>query len=223
MNIKYVNQDSKQDIAYKFINEKIVSGEYPPGMVLVERQLAEELEMSRTPVRAALQRLASEDELVETVPHLGVAVKALTAVDAEEIYELRAVIELAALRSFIAHHDERDKERLCAYVSKMEQAISDGDLATVYSLDAQFHQFFLDYCDNGRLDKIFRILIPTSRRLRSILFAMQQDSVFMEDTVQWHREYIDLILRKDTLGAQAHLERHYAAIVQELKKYLPQG
>ena len=131
MNIKYVNQDSKQDIAYKYINEKIVSGEYPPGMVLVERQLAEELEMSRTPVRAALQRLASEDELVETVPHLGVAVKALTVVDAEEIYELRAVIELAAVRFFIARYDERDMERLRAYVGDMENAVSDGDLDTV--------------------------------------------------------------------------------------------
>ena len=223
MNIKYVDQDSKQDIAYKFINEKIESGEYPPGMVLVERQLAEELEMSRTPVRAALQRLASEDELVEAVPHLGVAVKALTAVDAEEIYELRAVIEIAALRSFIAHYDTRDMDRLCAYVDDMERAVSDGDLDTACRLDAQFHQFFLDDCDNDRLDKVFRILIPTSRRLRSILFDRQKDSAFMEDTVKWHREYVDFILQKDILAAQAHLERHYAAIVQELKKYLPQG
>lgn len=222
MNIRYIDQDSKQDIAYKFINDKIASGEYPPGMVLVERQIAEDLAMSRTPVRAALQRLAAENELVEAVPHLGVAVKTLTAVDAEEIFELRAVIETAAMRSFIAHYDAQAVNQLCAYVSDMERAFMEGDMDMTSILDVKFHQFLLDHCNNRRLDKVFRILIPTSQRLRSILFAQKADWNFMSDTVKWHREYANFILQKDVPAAQAHLERHYAAIVGELKKYLPQ-
>ena len=131
MNVRYVNQENKQEIAYKVIVEKIESGEYPPGMLLVERQLAEQLDMSRTPVRAALQRLASEDELVETVPYLGTAVKAITPQDVDEIYGLRVVVETAALKSFVARADDNAYARLDSFISNMEEAFSQADYGAV--------------------------------------------------------------------------------------------
>ena len=69
--------DTKAKAAYDYISSRIETGEFPPGMMLVERQLCEQLGISRSPVRTALTRLANEGELVQYVPKAGMRVSEL--------------------------------------------------------------------------------------------------------------------------------------------------
>jgi len=218
--MKFVDQDNKQEIAYKLINEKIESGEYPPGMLLVERKLAADFEMSRTPVRAALQQLALENELVEAVPHLGIAVKRISLKDVEEIYEMRSVIEFAAVRSFIASATPASFDLLESIISKMEFSLADGDLDTLRDTDARFHQFFLDFCGNSRINKIFKILVPTSRTLRNICFKQENNSDFLRTSVQKHRAYADAIKNKDIAEAQRILIEMTSSMTEAVISYM---
>src|SRR5690554_6177336 len=89
-----------QEQVYNRIKQNILSETYPQGYHLQEKELAAELGVSRSPVREALKSLSAEG-LTESVPHKGVIVKILTEKEICEIYELRAILEYAALENTI--------------------------------------------------------------------------------------------------------------------------
>ncbi len=88
---------SLADVAYRRISEALLTGQIPPGQRLVMDQLAEELHISRTPVRDALLRLQREN-LIEPTGKRGFVVRVMTADDAVYLYEARAAIEGFAAR-----------------------------------------------------------------------------------------------------------------------------
>ena len=92
--------DTKAKTAYDYISSRIETGEFPPGMMLVERQLCEQLGISRSPVRTALTRLANEGELVKYVPKVGMRVSELSRKDVRELYDLRSILDGAAVARF---------------------------------------------------------------------------------------------------------------------------
>ncbi len=89
--------DSLADVAYRRISDALLTGQIPPGQRLVMDQLAEQLQISRTPVRDALLRLQREN-LIEPTGKRGYVVRVMTAADAEHLYEARAAIEGFAAR-----------------------------------------------------------------------------------------------------------------------------
>src|SRR5437899_6971754 len=104
-----VEARSQTEEAYQRILERIVSLEMPPGSVVNESRLREELKIGRTPIREALQRLAREN-LVRSIPHRGTFVTDVNITDLARITEVRVVLEghcarLAAERLSIADRD----------------------------------------------------------------------------------------------------------------------
>src|SRR3990172_4576872 len=85
------------EVVYRRIRRSIILGEFPFGSSLSETELARRLEVSKTPVREALRRLAQEG-LVLTTPHKGAVVASLTVEDLEEIYLMRSRLESLAAR-----------------------------------------------------------------------------------------------------------------------------
>ena len=92
---------------YNRIKDDILSGAYGPGYHLQEKELAEKLGVSRSPVREALKQLSVEG-LTVSLPHKGVIVKSLTEVEIHEIFEIRAVLERAALERAIERITEAE-------------------------------------------------------------------------------------------------------------------
>ena len=129
------------------LREQIVSGEFELGAVLSERQLAEELNVSKTPVRESLAQLKNEG-LVTIVPQRGAYVFTLSAREVIEICEFRLAIESAALNLAIKRARKLLVADIAGVVERMGQARANGDAKEYLRLDSEFHAAFFRHCGN---------------------------------------------------------------------------
>jgi DNA-binding GntR family transcriptional regulator len=108
--------------AYRRVRQAIIEGTYPPGARLVEQRLAEELDLSRTPVREALRSLHAEG-LVDIEPNRGTVVRRVTVDDIADVYELRARLEAYAAERAAARLLPADERRLDDALVAFEAAV----------------------------------------------------------------------------------------------------
>jgi len=125
------------------LREAIVSGRYQPGEVLLAARVAEELGVSRTPVREALQALEAEG-LVRTLPNRGVVVEGITPSEVDDIFTIRSVLEALAARWAAQHMTDQELAELGEIVDLMEFYTARQDVEQVTRLDARFHQLIVN-------------------------------------------------------------------------------
>lgn len=125
------------------LREAIVQGRYRPGEVLVAARVAEELGVSRTPVREALQALEAEG-LVRSLPNRGVVVEGITPAEVEDIFTIRSVLEALAARWAARNMTEEELAELGEIVDLMEFYTAREDVDQVTRLDTRFHQLIVN-------------------------------------------------------------------------------
>ena len=116
----------------------ILRRQLQPGERLRQTELAEQLGVSRTPIREALQDLASEG-LVEISPYKGASVSELSLDDLEEVYSVRSALEGYAASLAAQHITEEELQKLESILSEMEDAIEQGELTNLMELNRQFN------------------------------------------------------------------------------------
>ena len=132
----------------EMLRRAIVSGKLRPGSVLVEATLAEQMNVSRAPIREAIQILEN-DGLVETVAYKGKRVKPLTAREVEETYNLREVFEVMAVRRILQYG--RPVAALWALCHEMDRAADAGDQDKRTAADEAFHRTLIQVADHDLL------------------------------------------------------------------------
>lgn len=125
--------------AYQLLIRKITRLELAPGTVLVEKDLMAELEIGRTPIREALQRIAKEG-LIQHLPNRGMLVSDLGASDVQSIYEFRSLIQGAAVRLAAIRATDEDKNNLKTLDSMLKQATNEFDIDRFVALDLRFYE-----------------------------------------------------------------------------------
>ena len=125
--------------AYQLLIRKITRLELAPGTVLVEKDLMAELEIGRTPIREALQRIAKEG-LIQHLPNRGMLVSDLGASDVQSIYEFRSLIQGAAVRLAAIRASDEDKRNLKALDNMLKQATNEFDIDSFVALDLRFYE-----------------------------------------------------------------------------------
>ncbi len=130
------------------LRRTIVSGKLRPGSVLVETALAEQMNVSRAPIREAIQILEN-DGLVETVPYKGKRVKPLTAREIEETYSLREVFEVMAARRILEMN--KPVEPLWIHCRAMATAARNNDREALTTADEAFHRTLIRLSDHDLL------------------------------------------------------------------------
>jgi len=139
------------------LRRRIVEGDIPPGRQLSENQLAQEFNVSRTPVREAL-RILIEEGLVEMLPGRKVRVAVPDPVDVREIYEVRWLLEAEALRRLAA--DPELSGRVCGqldrYCLEGDDALAKKDRRALAAANERFHETLVASLDNRRLVAQFR-------------------------------------------------------------------
>ncbi|MBQ2700382.1 MAG: GntR family transcriptional regulator [Clostridia bacterium] len=221
MNIKYIDeQTNKQNDAYSYISQKIESGEYPQGMMLIERRICAELNISRTQVRSALAQLDSEGELVDYYPNFGMAVRKVTEQDIREIYAIRIMIDSAAVTQFIRQNDPDTMNRLSQINEDIQSALSRGNTADVTTLIGIMYQFVLDNCNNSRLSKIMTNLLPRIRQLRHELLMHQSPMENQKDFCEFCKNYVFAIKKGKTKEAVSLLSEHYTHMMEKQLKLI---
>lgn len=188
------NYLSKTDIAYGYIKKKIVSGEYPPLSDLSEDKLQEDLNVSRTPVREALQRLEKED-FVYVYPRKGTIVTDVTKDLIEDVYEVRELIEPSMVLSSIK---QVDRDWLLSMREKFLNApagLEAEELRQYYvDLDTELHTKLTDNCPNRYMRRMLRTVQDQNLRLRIKCSDPLREG---DHTVDEHVEIIDCILNDD--------------------------
>ena len=139
--------------AYKTLRAEIIEGVHPPGARVTEQEVAASAGVSRTPVREALRRLESEG-LLRFVPHQGAFVSSWSDQDAEDIFDLRAMLESYAARLAAAKastEDVRELRRLAEEQCREAAERSPAYLQRIADLNSRFHRLLHQAADSSPL------------------------------------------------------------------------
>jgi len=165
-----VRRTTLSESAYEAIRRKIVTGALPPSSKLVVGTLANGLGLSATPVNEALAALEREG-LVTYLPHRGYFVSEVTPEHVEEVYSVREVFELLAVRLAAEKRDRRTAEQLRSILQQARESIRLGDTSTFSDLDIEFHRVIWTSTNNSLAARIgeliggqIRLLVATTAR-----------------------------------------------------------
>ena len=208
---------SRTERAYSEIRRRILENEMSAGTQVLEQELAEMLEMSRTPVREAMIRLA-EEGMVEVRPRHGMRVLPISADDMREIYDVLTALESMAAELVAARGVSPEELRaLQRAVADMDAALAADDLRTWAAADERFHLLLVEYCGNERLRALVSGYWDQSHRVRLVTLRLRPKPV---DSNKDHAAVVDAIARGDRVAARRLHRQHRARSGEMLVKLL---
>ncbi|HXN79153.1 MAG TPA: GntR family transcriptional regulator [Candidatus Dormibacteraeota bacterium] len=206
---------SQSEEAYLRIRERIISLDMPPGSVVNESRLRQELKIGRTPIREALQRLAREN-LVRSIPHRGTFVTDVNITDLARITEVRVVLESHAARLAAERLSTSDRDSFAQLLELLE----DGpglDQRQLMRLDQQIHREIYRAARNPFLESTLERYFNLSLRLWYLVLDRE---VGLRQAVEEHAELLRAILAGDGPGADDSMRRHVTGFEREIRKVL---
>jgi DNA-binding GntR family transcriptional regulator len=195
------------------LREAIMSGDFAQGEQVGEAHLAEQLGVSRGPLREAMQRLVQEG-LLESIPHRGLFVVTLSEDDVHDIYTARLAIETAAVLEIMKHPDqEASTRRLERSVHRLSQAAERGPTKALAESDAAFHELLVSESGSARLQRMASTLLVETRMCMA---ALADTYVVPDDLAQEHQLIVDAIRSGDMGRAIEVMRVHMRDAVERL-------
>jgi DNA-binding GntR family transcriptional regulator len=205
--------DSASERAYRHVKERIVSGDLEGGELLSEGEIADRLEMSRTPVREAFLRLQAEGWM-KLYPKRGAAIIPIRPREIDEVIEARALLEAHAV-SRIAADGEATKRlaaELAPLIDRQAAAADAGDLAAFASADADFHATIAAAGGNQVLIDFYAGLRDRQRRMTRD--SLRRTAGTRERILEQHRRLVRLIAAGDADSFTAEIAAHLDDILR---------
>lgn len=166
-------RQSNTEMAYREIRRQILENEMPAGFQITEQDLAARLNVSRTPTREALLRLAGEG-LVEIWPRHGMRVKRVSVDDVREIYEILTALESNAAALAAKRKPPREQiEAMRACIKDMDKALRKNDLKEWAMADERFHRLLTEASGNSRFVEIVDTYFGQAHRLRMMTLGLR--------------------------------------------------
>ena len=191
------------DQAYGQIKGMIFDFALMPGDRVSETELAQRVAVSRTPLRAALQRLAREGFL-QLLPRIGWQVAPLDFDVMDELYDLRILLECEAARQ-LSDADERPALKALADIWLVPSQDREADPATVGALDERFHALLVQGCGNREMVRVHQEITERIRIIRRLDFTKPMR---VEATYDEHARILRAITRRRADEAQRLLRAH---------------
>jgi len=209
MNRDLLNDDSSTGLSltskiFHILREDILNGKYAEGEKLVEAKLAEDLGVSRTPVREALKQLEL-DGIVENIPNRGVIVLGISKQDIEDIFEIRAAIEGISAKWAVDRMTNEELASLKDVYELMEFYTFKNDVEKFAELNTRFHEIIYRATKSRYLEQVlkdFQYYMKKTRR-RSL-----QVEGRIHDSLSEHKEVLDAFLAHDKEWAERALTIH---------------
>jgi DNA-binding GntR family transcriptional regulator len=180
--------------AYNHLKSDVLSGHFNPGERLTEEHLAKALGVSRTPVREALHRLASEG-LIQPLESRGFCVASDSREEIEDLFDIRSALEGYAIRLICDFISEETLEQLNGFIQKAQDALERKKQDEIFKYNTQFHDT-LHGVISGKTR--FHSLIADTRKY---VLRYRKDSLFYLDrarrTIDGHRKILLAIRLKD--------------------------
>ncbi|MBP1933893.1 GntR family transcriptional regulator [Ammoniphilus resinae] len=197
-----------REYVYEQLKSNILSGVYRPGQRLIEATLAEELEVSRTPIRDALNRLEI-DGLITTSPHKGIFVTKITKRDVQDFYQTRAVLEGLSAKLAAEVAEEKELEEFKLLLTEMEHIFERDREQINYKEIAQSNvKFHQKICKMSKNDVLFRMLGSLDSAITLIRSTSWTNYNRKFQTYLEHQEIAKAILERNGELAQRKAEEH---------------
>lgn len=224
MSTSTTQKKSLVELAYEQIKKRILDNQYRPGYQALENEVAEDLGMSRTPVREAMIRL-QHDGLVELIPRRGMRIVPIVADDMREIYDVLTSLESMAAELLARKHpDAATLEPMKAATRDMEVALQNDDLDAWAAADERFHRALIDLCGNKRLANMANTVRDQGHRARMVTLTLREKPLASADE---HERVLKAVEEGDWQTARdvhyEHRKRAGNELTDILNKYrLPQ-
>ena len=186
------------------LRQLIVEGHVAPGGKLNERELCEQLQVSRTPLREAIKMLAAEG-LVELVAHRGAVAAALSAQDVADTFEVIAGLEGQSGELAAERISNAERAEIQALHFEMLAAHARRDLPAYYRMNAQIHNLINAAARNPVLTQTYRTI---NARLQALRFRSNFDEAKWNRAVSEHKQMIKLLAARDGAALRALLVAH---------------
>ncbi|HIU64629.1 MAG TPA: GntR family transcriptional regulator [Candidatus Avacidaminococcus intestinavium] len=202
--IKLDSYKPLRELVCEKIRQAITAGVFKPGERLMEIQLAEEMGVSRTPVREAIRKLELEGFIV-MIPRRGTYVADISIKDITEVYEIRTALEILAAglaAERISDDELQEMQRLLVEIGKH---MEDDDMEKIVEADTAFHDVLYQASRNERLGNIISNLREqiTTLRGRSMHYPGR-----LRDTLEEHRAIVESIAHRNVDKAQVAAREH---------------
>lgn len=200
---------------YEQIKQDIISLKYLPGSLIKERELAKSMDVSRTPVREALQRLAQEHWIVSGECR-GMQISTISMKDVNEIKQIRNIVELSAVEWSVRNGTSRILAGyLDSALSKMREI---QDQYSFTKQDIYFHSVIVSEMHNERLLRFWRTI--QEELTRTGLMALKNEGRYKQVLTE-HEQLVDALWNREYdkvhTSMEEHLENSYASMMERLE------
>ncbi len=196
--------------AYSTLRTGIIEGVYPPGARVTEQEIAASAKVSRTPVREALRRLEAEG-LLRVVPHQGAFVTRWSEQEADDIFELRAMLEGHAARLAAGRATDEDVQQLRRLAEDQCQEAAErspGYLERIADLNSQFHRHLQLAAGSARLQASLTTISSAPLVLQTF---RDYDGDDLNRSAHHHMEMVEAIEAGDGDWAESVMHSHVMA------------
>lgn len=193
-----------RDVVFKTLRQAILKGDLEPGERLMEIQLANQLGVSRTPIREAIRKLELEG-LVIMVPRKGAEVAKITEKDLKDVLEVRTSLEGLAI-GLACERITREKAAELKYaLERFNKALCSGELTAIAECDVAFHDVIFEATENLRLIQIVNNLREQMYRYR---LEYLKDYSTHERLYEEHKRIYEAVVSNDKVHAQQLIIEH---------------
>lgn len=218
--ISYPNPPSDtatlQKQAYHLVKSRILNRELKPGQYVNDTQIAEELNISRTPVREAFQLLEHEGLLISEARR-GWRVYTLSLEDLHEIFDIKVALEGMMARRAAECRDETKRAALRDALKRMTRAAETNDYQVWWQADVDLHAVISDMCGNERARRVIKNSNEQWQRIRLGFVAMEGR---MQRSIPEHTAFAESILAGNADEAERQIQSHLNSLRDELVRVL---
>jgi len=189
-------------MVYQMLEQRILNGEYKPGDQLLIDKLVQQLRISRTPIKEAINQLNAEG-IVDIFSQRGTFITSLSAKDIQDTVDVRKTLELFALEKLIDNLDEKDKVALKKWL-RVPDGKQAADRRAVKLDDLNFHKYVIGASKNKELIRVYDMLFTKIQLVITYQNQTEQINLWTNE----HAAIIKNILKKDLVKAKEALCRH---------------
>ncbi len=200
---------------YDVLRDEILSLALPPGSPIDEVQISERLEMSRTPVREALVRLAGEG-LVVTLPNRSTVVAPIDFLNLPAFFDALTLMYRVTTRLAAEHHRAEDLETIRARQLDFERAVTAQDAKAMIASNREFHAAIAEAGRNPYYTSLFLRLLDEGRRILRLYYQSFDDRLPQEYVVE-HEDMIEAIAARDIERCDRLASAHADQIVRQIR------
>ena len=189
---------------YRILKKEIIKGSFEPGDKVLEGKIADQMGISRTPVREAICVLAAEGFVILS-PNQGVVVRSVSAENIREVLQIHSVLEGLAARLSCEVINEEDLKELENCVNKMEKLANKKDSSTYSEVDLKFHELIVNICRNKRLVQMRKNISDQAQRYRISSLSIPRR---LKESLKEHQKILEAFKTKDPKKADSTSQKH---------------